>query len=56
MRFSTALTVLLLGVTMLLSACMNPPPQKYSRPENALKLHPGGYNPGSHGGKGGHHH
>ena len=51
MRFSTALTILLFGVTMLLSACMDPAPQKYSRPENAMKLHPGG--PGSHGG---HHH
>lgn len=52
MRFSPALTIVLVVVTMLLSACQTPPPQKYSRPDNAMKLHPGGY----HGGKGGHHH
>jgi hypothetical protein len=49
MRFSTVFTVLLLGAAAALSACQAPPGEKYSRPDNSLKFHAGGYNPGTRG-------
>jgi hypothetical protein len=55
MRFHTLLSTLLLGAAALLSACQAPPGEKYSRPDNSLKYHAGGYNPGS-GGTGHHRH
>jgi hypothetical protein len=55
MRFSTVLTVLLLGAAAALSACQAPPKEKFSRPDNTLKFHAGGYNPGT-GGVGHHRH